>query len=630
MNKYAELTPLKQTKRLKNLSIYTFDTETKDGLIGKEIFCWALCKNVQNNNFKVESGLEIESFVNFLRDTYDKKKKKLIFCHNLTFDIRFILDYCMRIDIDCNCIYSGSSVILAFIRDYNVKFIDSFQFLKESQKESEIRYEVSQKYCKIDCSDLFEKDFKFWSNEDKNRVIAHNKNDVIALNIILQKLRKDLFETSNVDLLTINTPASLSMKAFRKTLDTSIVNPFVIQRFNIEKRKIEYDIEKQKSEFARLSYYGGKTECFNHNILLDSFYIDVVSMYPFVMKNEYYPDGIPFWVTNHAEIEDYRKKGYLFIAECEVNCPNLSKPILPFKSDKLLFPIGRFRSVYCNPEIDYALECGYRIDFIRALVYPSKIKPFAKFVDKFIKIKNENSGGKRDSAKLILNTLYGKFGQKYDRENTKSLFFTNRDNALDCYNNLIDNNKKVIMKTIINNIYEVRFKEKSLSIKTFQNVSIASFVTSYARIKLIKKIHFEEQNGNEVYYCDTDSIVVKNKPNNLSHELGSWDIEKQFEMFKCYAPKCYIFKIDGKMGLKLKGLSKNSRDQILEKNKTLKSIEKQIKNNLIVQNEKYLSIKESLIRNNCILSSDCKEKTFTLEDTKRITQSDNTTYPRKI
>ena len=89
MVKYAELKPLKQTKRLNTISIFTFDIETKDGLKGKEIYCWSFCKNQQGNNFKVDSSLNIKDFIDYLRET-KTKNQKIIFSHNLTFDIRFI------------------------------------------------------------------------------------------------------------------------------------------------------------------------------------------------------------------------------------------------------------------------------------------------------------------------------------------------------------------------------------------------------------------------------------------------------------------------------------------------------------------------------------------------------------
>lgn len=657
MDKYAQLTSLKQTKRLNNQTIYTFDCETKDGLIGKQLFCWSLCNNIQNNNFHVISGFSIAELIEYFKETYNQKKKKFIYCHNLTFDIRFILEYCMLNNIVCEPIFSGSDCIFAYIKELNIKFMDSFQFLKDSQEKCEITYNVDEKYRKIDCHDLFKTDFKNWSDSDKERVIAHNKNDVIALNIIMNKFRSEMFEVSNVDILQINTPASLSMKAFRKTLETPIVNPFVIQQFDVSKKRVVYDIEKEKEKFARMSYYGGRTECINHNQLQFCFYIDKVSMYPFVMKKHEYPSGVPFWETEHSEIEKYLKKGNLAIVECNVIAPNIHLPVLPFKTDKLLFPTGKFTGVYCSPEILYALKCGYKIEYLRALIYPSKIRPFEKFVDTFIEIKNKSSGGKREGSKLILNSCYGKFGQKFRRESIKVKFFNSQMEGLEAYYEMKDKDIECEYNQIINSIWELKYKEITYSIKPFMNVSIASFVTCYARLELLKEAHFQESIGNNVYYMDTDSLVLKVLPKTLSKELGGWNIEKAFTFFKCYAPKCYIFKqseefnkllnklkdieeikefckhtneYQDEFGLKLKGLPKSERVKILENNKTIEELEKEIKNNRIYFSEKYLTVKESLNRNKSFLSSDIKHKQFTFINSKRLTKTDNTTIPIQI
>ena len=630
MSKYAELKPLKMSKRLKERIFYTFDIETKDGLRGTDMFCYSLSYMVQGRNFKGILSKNLDELFDFFEETFKPKRKnqKIIYSHNLTFDIRFILDYCMCKGIECNCIFSGSSVIFARIDEFNVLFIDSFQFLKESQESAEIRYEVPEKFTKIDCSNLFEKDFSKWNESDKERVLAHNKNDTIALHIIMQNFRKFMFEISNVDIFHIFTPASLSMKALRKNLEETIVNPFLITRFNPETRRYGYEIVKEKEEFARMSYYGGRTECFNHNLLENCDYVDVVSLYSDAMKNNDYPKGLCYWSTEHSEISNAIKNGILCIVECEVNAPYLHIPVLPHKTDKLLFPIGKFRGVYCSPEIEYALECGYQIDFLRALIYPSKSRPFKKFVDIFFKIKSQSKGGRRSGSKLLLNSSYGKFGQKFERNNTKSKFFKDEYQALEFYNSIIDKDENAILRKIIYDTYEVRYKEESVHAKPFMNVAIASFVTCYARLKEVKMIHKQEKLNNNVWYCDTDSVVCQNTPVNLSKKLGGWDIENHFEFFKCYAPKGYIFKQKGKpINFKLKGLNRKTKEKLLQECNSIKEIEEKIINKEITNDERYLTIKESLRRNSCVLSSAIKSKTFKMLDTKRFVKSDGTTEP---
>ena len=532
--KYAELASLKQSKRLKEQIFYTFDSECSDGLIGKQLFCCSITHRIQNKIYDTYLFNTIDEFMKYLENNTDEKNRKIIFCQYLSFDIRFIANYCAINGIVLHQTITDSNTILAFLNEYNVKFVDSLQFLQESQEMAELTYNVPEKFRKIDCKDLFVKEFSLWSNADKNRVREHNKNDVIALHIILDTFRKNMYDICNVDILQISTPASLGIKALRKTLTHSIVNPFIVKMYDKLTNKFFNAIgDREKEKFSRESYYGGRVECYTHEKLFNVFYVDIVSSYANSMRNNDYPDGIPFWETSHDRITEYLKNGKLCIIECDVITPKMNYPILPYRdksSGLLLFPVGHFTGIYCSAEILYAQEKGYQLYFKRALIYPSKIKPFVEFVDKFMKVKNESTGGKRKGAKLLINAPYGKIGQKFEIKSTISEFYINYNDAMKKYNDLIDKEIYAACNHSIDAYYEVRYRDISFSLHEYQNVSLASFITCYSRLKLIMRIHELEKIGNLTKYCDSDSTVLEFLPDDLQENvLGFWALENSFE-----------------------------------------------------------------------------------------------------
>lgn len=164
----------------------------------------------------------------------------------------------------------------------------------------------------------------------------------------------------------------------------------------------------------RRGLYGGRTNAFrlyhhcqpNERIL----YKDVVSEYPFVNKTMTYPVG-PYKVIldNFGVINDY-----FGIAEVTILPPrNLHLPVLPYRTDKLLFPLCRtcaehqqstacqhddtersLTGVWTTVELAEAVKHGYQItEWFEVIHYPeSKPRLFQPYIDKFLGLKVQASG----------------------------------------------------------------------------------------------------------------------------------------------------------------------------------------------------------------------------------------------
>lgn len=158
-----------------------------------------------------------------------------------------------------------------------------------------------------------------------------------------------------------------------------------------------------------------------------------------------------------------------------------------------------------------------------------KMKPFVDFYTEQ-KIYNKKTGNSSltQSAKTILNSSYGKFGTKTEKEE-KDLIFNPKQN-----------------------IYQWTKQEDGKYEGKEYYYPVASFITSYGRLMLWKAIVHCIGVENFVY-CDTDSIYCF-LPKNIAikrmrkygfvidaYILGGWDVESSFDRFKAIGQKKYMY-----------------------------------------------------------------------------------------
>lgn len=182
--------------------------------------------------------------------------------------------------------------------------------------------------------------------------------------------------------------------------------------------------------------------------------------------------------------------------------------------------------------------------------------------------------------KLLMNSLYGKFGQqKFGKNDVISYSSFNEylenesKNNHDEDNNFMDSIKKI-------DVLEENGEEAILYIKYYPDsdlnfigscVRIASYITAVGRCNLMKAIdNVGEQN---IYYFDTDSIFTSQKITNTDSvkcgvELGEWVCEEDDIIDGVFLnPKVYCYKCkSGKIVMKCKGIPSKLLDYSMYKN----------------------------------------------------------------
>lgn len=248
---------------------------------------------------------------------------------------------------------------------------------------------------------------------------------------------------------------------------------------------------KHADEFVRESYAGGRVEIFNPVYTYRGKSLkcyDINSMYPFAMLQD-----MPTQFEEFSPKMDLERMGFI---HCEVCVPaEIKIPILWVKGKKFLFPVGNLKGIWSTLELRAAIKQGAVINRVLACAYFSNGGPiFKEFVtDLYEHRKNSETEVEKIIAKLLMNSVYGKMGINLDRE------------GLELDNGQVGVIPQFEIKTRNGNIF--RFVKTQVSLRSFSNVAIASWITSIARTHLHSIL---EQNANSLFYCDTDSIFTTN------------------------------------------------------------------------------------------------------------------------
>jgi hypothetical protein len=639
----------------------TFDVECEDGLNGTRMFCWAIAARgidkdrpapelctIQGGPDEFDALFQPGSPID--GSNLGKYHYRVIYVHNLGFDARFVMDACARQDVEFT-VLGRSGMLALIIPSLQVRFVDSVQFLKCSQEQAEEEWDVDPALRKIDCADLFETSFEDWTDADKDRVRAHNRNDVKALFHIMDGFRKKIFELSNVDPVRCVSVAQLAMKCFRKSMTTPIPNAMVnlvkppkgrwFQRANLERDK-----------FIRDAYRGGRTEVFHAGTHHHVTCVDIVSQYPGVMKHRTYPGKLldestdPEFIEAQLMDDESVLEGFV---NCHVTPPDdLTYPILPEVRDgKMMFTLLPRRGTYALPELRHALARGYEIDYEKPIhaMFFERLEGkdlFGSHVDTYYHLKDTSTGGTRKCAKVILNGLYGKFGEKFvhhDIDRYKVKRTPERVAELDA---------KMQRQAERFGVSETQYKLSGEWIivteprdiharpKAYMNVGIGAYVTSWARLQMVQMFEWCEGRGIEVLYCDTDSIFIYSRDlvtlqaehPDWGRHLGGWDVEAKFSEVRFLSPKSYLFvtEADGS-GMKMKGLRGDIREGLFDKHGgDLDAVEQELRDGLELD-ARYLTYKQALIQGNSYLASSKRSRRYTFINDKRDFAPDGTSIP---
>ena len=308
-------------------------------------------------------------------------------------------------------------------------------------------------------------------------------------------------------------------------------------------------------------------------------YVDITSLYPWVNKNSVYPIGHPTILTQPRD-QDITSYFGIALVDI-IPPANLFHPVLPVRcGSKLTFPLcaacvkleqskamlersdvcnhtpeeRMLRGTWCTPEIEKAEQKGYRVVRIHEVWHFAHQQQglFKEYVDTWLQLKQQAAGwprwcdteakkqqylsqykeregidlhydniqknpGQKQVAKLMLNSFWGKFGQRSNKPRTQTITSPSQLFTL-----LFASHKNVSTLRICNeDVLEVVSTDIDDNVvpSNKTNVFIASFTTTWARLKLYEALdHLKKK----VLYYDTDSVIYRWKQGQPSIPIGDY------------------------------------------------------------------------------------------------------------
>jgi hypothetical protein len=511
-----------------------------------------------------ESSKLIKEYLFFLENKFDTKKKLCVYFHNLgSFDGYFLMEYFMKYHEDqIDCLIKDNKIF--YIKYKNITFLDSYNIIPYSIDEIGNIYLNKGKSLEIteyDSLDTIKKNFI--------DIKKYLYNDVYILyTAIIIFYNKFLLEKVNItEKFTLS---SIAFQIYRMKYMNNV--KIRTTRFN-------------NYVFLKKTYLGG-LNFIRIPYIENGYYYDINSLYPYIMKTCQMPVGdFSIIKNNFLSIDNYF--GFIY---CTVYVnQNIDIPPLLLKIGKRdnLQATGYITGYWFSEEIKFAVSIGVVvIEIFEVYSFEEKKIIFSDYIDYFYN-KRIHSTNKGDSLiyKLIMNSLYGKFGtnlsyNKIVRIEDKDLYPYELTHEIlnkfgektynisinwDLYNQLSCQQRDI-------SDYEDKI-EKMISSQKHQFstsnvcVHISSAIASYARIKLLKDMYFLMKDKNyKIYYYDTDAIFVdKLLPNDMvsNQELGKYKLVDEIK--KGYFISCKIYGYVNNKGeeiIKFKGLEKKEKKKL--------------------------------------------------------------------
>ena len=528
---------------------FACDFETTTNEDDCRVWAYALCEIGNVDNFIY--GNSIDEFINFCKD---KKKNYVLYFHNLKFDGEYIFNYLLNNGYECiktkkerkdntfTTLISDTGQFYSieiFFETQNKKHINKVT-IYDSLKILNFSVEQIAKDFNLPIRKL-ELDYK--TNREIGHILTEHEVDYIRNDVEIMARALEIMFNQNLTKMTIGSDALDNYKKMNKNFK---------KYFPI----LPYEIDKD----IRRSYKGGFTylnDVYKEKETADGIVLDVNSLYPSVMKYEKLPFGSPLFFEGKYEY-DLLYPLYVQTLSCTFNIKENKIPTIQIKNNLAFVPNEYIKSsdgdvvtlTLTNIDLDLFFE-HYDVNVIEyhgGWKFRSIKGLFSAYIDYWSEQKIQAKKDKNDAlyriSKLMLNSLYGKFGLNPD---VRGKFpYLNEDGIV---------KYGMYPKEIRESIY----------------IPVASFITSYARRKTITtsqsiKDYTTNKYGIDYYiYSDTDSIHLLNiDENELSsfvdiddYKLGAWKLESKFKRGKYLRQKCYIeLGYDDRLNVTVAGLPK--------------------------------------------------------------------------
>src|SRR6266536_1306222 len=339
-------------------------------------------------------------------------------------------------------------------------------------------------------------DYNDMLNEFKNQpwsflTVSRNyiMGDCKALYQILRKFFETLVSKFPIDPLSVLSAPSTAFKIWRTTQ---------LPKLNKDLLKL-YDLSRTLDPKLRQAYCGGIVDVYRPHLIGNGYYYDVNSLYPTSMCRPL-PVGMPKLVTITPNSFE---EGYFFgYVEATVKAPPIDTHagylgLLPFKyQGRLICPGGTFTGFFFSEELRFALNNGYNLlSITQAYEFQRGENTFYELIQQLnnmkIEAQSNNQPTIRNLAKLLMNSMYGRFGMhtdnlRHDILNQEQIAKLSKDFII---KEVISFGKlSLVTYTLSQSNFDVgtqpntTLRQKLQGLPGNTNVAIAAAVTAYSRM----------------------------------------------------------------------------------------------------------------------------------------------------
>ena len=527
---------------------FACDFETTTDLNDCRVWAYAICEIGEPDNFIYGNSLD-----EFMKWCMNKKQNYLCLFHNLKFDGEFILSWLLNNNYDYVADKKNrhDHSFTTLITDMGQFYAIEVYFKVKGKKVNKVTFHDSLKLLNFSVEEIA-KSFdlpisKLTLDYDSKREIGHeltpHEIDYIRNDVRIMALALDILYKQDMTKMTVGANALSSFKSLCKNFK---------QLFPVLPIDVDADI--------RSSYKGGFTYLspkYKEKTTGSGLTLDVNSMYPAKMVQEYLPYGLPEPFEGKYKLDKFYPL-YTQRLSCTFDLKPNKIPSIQLKSSPSFMPNEYIESskgeivtlTLTNPDLELFFK-QYDVNVIEwqgGWKFKQARGIFTDYINYWteqkIKAKKEGNRPQYLLSKLMLNNLYGKMATNpIGRQKAPIL----KDNSLHFMMLPTEERKPVY-------------------------IPVATFITSYARKYIIETSQFirewsMQHKGYDAYvYSDTDSIhalLSKDELDELKRyiridpfELGAWDCEATWSRGRFLRQKCYIEEIDNEIHATVAGMPK--------------------------------------------------------------------------
>lgn len=501
---------------IKNIKIVAdFETTTQKD----DVRVWAACAvNIENSKTEF-IGNSIDAFFEWLSN-----KNTICYFHNLKFDGEFLLHYLLTHGYRLSS-KKEAKTFDTLITDDGVFYSITVYFEKQNKKYKKVTFYDSLKKLPFKVATIakaFElEDSKGSIDYEAYRPVGHElteeEKDYIVKDcrIVAQALHIQ-FEKG----LKKMTNASDALNGYKEVISKNRFEKW----FPVLPVELDADI--------RQAYKGGFTYLnprYKNMRINNGLVYDVNSLYPWVMYEKLLPYGYPMYFEGEYEPDkEYPlyithmkccfklKEGHIPCIQLKNNRRYVETEYLVTSEDKdgINEPVEMFLT-----SVDYQLLIDHyditEVEYINGWKFKGTKGMFKEYIDYWMHIKETTTGAMRQLAKLMLNSLYGKFAT-----NPKAF---KRVPFID--------SEGVVRYEIINTKEKAeKHGVEAPELRDPVYTAMGCFITAYAREKTIRSA---QKVYDRFIYADTDSLHICDTevPEDMEihpTHLGAWKHEGTF------------------------------------------------------------------------------------------------------